>query len=202
MAEATAASAERPNARVRLGEDGDRLALLVEGVVQSVAVDARGLGPSYWTAMLPDVRPRDVLILGLGAGTIAHLLVNRFGPIPIVGVERDPEVLALARTHFGLDEHPSLTLVLQDAFEYVASCERRFGLVCVDLYDGLTLARGTTSKPFLRGVSRLLSPVGVAHFNLVLSRRLPRQLHRLAEFFDVLGTAEVDFNVVVRCRAR
>src|SRR5262249_29787731 len=77
--------------RVRVAEDEGQRALLVDGVVQSVAVEGPVLGPGYWPAMLPDARPRRALLLGLGAGTIAHLLVRRFGPVAMVGVESDAE---------------------------------------------------------------------------------------------------------------
>ena len=185
--------------RVRLGEDGGRLALLVDGVVQSVAVDGADLGESYWSAMIPDVRPRSALLLGLGAGTIARLLTDRFGPVPIVGVERDPAVVALGRMHFGLDL-PNLEVVVEDAFAFVDACSRTFDFIGVDLYDGLVLARGTLAKPFLRRLRALLTPGGCVVFNLALTRRLPRQLHRLSQVFHVARTVDVGFNVVVYCQ--
>src|SRR5919205_297677 len=150
--------------RVRIAADEGQRALLVDGVVQSVAVDGPHLGPGYWPRMLPDVRPRRALLLGLGGGTIAHLLMRRFGPVPMVGVEADPEVLALARAEFGLDL-PSLTVVEGDALAYVAACAERFDYVCVDLYRGAELERGVLARPVLRGIKRLLTPGGIAVFN-------------------------------------
>jgi len=185
--------------RARLGDDGGRLALLVDGVVQSVAVDGADLGESYWSAMVPDVRPRSALLLGLGAGTIARLLTDRFGPVPIVGVERDPAVVALGRAHFGLDL-PNLEVVVEDAFAFVDTCSQTFDLIGVDLYDGLVLARGTLAKPFLRRLRALLAPGGCVVLNLTLSRRLPRQLHRLSQVFHVARTVDAGFNVVVYCQ--
>src|SRR4051794_28926969 len=53
---------EKP--RVRVAEDEGQRALLVDGVVQSVAVEGPTFhGPGYWPAMLPDVRPRQALLL-------------------------------------------------------------------------------------------------------------------------------------------
>ena len=72
--------------RVRLGEDRGRRALLVQGVVQSVALEGPGAREGYWGRMLPDVRPTRALILGYGGGTLAHLLHDRFGPLQIVVV--------------------------------------------------------------------------------------------------------------------
>src|SRR5438270_12029159 len=88
---------------VWIGEDEGQVALLIDGVVQSVLVDDGPLGPGYWPLMLPNARPRDALILGLGGATLAHLLARRFPGIRLTGVELDPAVIRLARGAFGLN---------------------------------------------------------------------------------------------------
>ncbi|HEY7061374.1 MAG TPA: methyltransferase domain-containing protein [Chloroflexota bacterium] len=187
--------------RVRVAEDEGQRVLLVDGVVQSVAVEGPHLGPGYWPSMLPDVRPRRALLLGLGGGTIAHLLVRRFGPVPMVGVDADAEILALARAEFGLDL-PSLTIVEDDALAYVAAASERFDYVCVDLYRGAELERGVLARPVLRGIKRLLTPGGVAVFNLFRDRRTARRLHRLQQVFHGAEAETIGKNVVVRCHGR
>ncbi|HLY32336.1 MAG TPA: hypothetical protein VKQ36_15010 [Ktedonobacterales bacterium] len=98
-------------------EDG-HMVMRVGGVIQSVKVDERYI-PDVWDAMLPRRRPASALILGLGGGTIATLLTQRWGAFPTVGVERDPAVVALARHAFGLDALPHLRIVTDDAFNFV-----------------------------------------------------------------------------------
>ncbi len=191
-----------PNApRVRIADDEGQRALLVDGVVQSVAVDGPAIGPGYWPSMLPDARPRRALLLGLGGGTIAHLLVRRFGPIPMVGVEADAEVLALARAAFGLDL-PSLIVVEGDALAFVAACADRFDYVCVDLYRGAELERGVLARPVLRAIKRVLVPGGLAVFNLFRDRRTERRVHRLRQVFAYAESETIAKNVLVRCPAR
>ena len=181
---------------VELVDDAGRLALAIDGAVQSVAVAAGAAPSGYWPAMLPDGPPRDALLLGLGGGTIAHLLVGAFGPLPIVGVDDDPAVLALGRTHFGLDL-PSLQIVAADAFAYAADCSRRFDLVCVDLFrDGHIPAR-VCAPGFLADVRRLLRPGGTATFNLERDRRAAGRLRQLARYFVVVRRILVGFNLVV-----
>ena len=201
MSGARPRAGEPDNPRVRVAEDEGQRALLVDGVVQSVAVEGPRFGPGYWPSMVPDVRPRRALILGLGGGTIAHLLVRRFGAVPMVGVEADAEVLALARSQFGLDL-PSLAVVEGDALAYVAACAERFDYVCVDLYRGGELERGVLARPVLRAIKRLLAPGGLAVFNLFRDRRTARRLHRLQQVFAGADAETVGKNVVVRCHAR
>jgi spermidine synthase len=192
---------DEPGARVELVDDGGRPALAIDGAVQSVALDAGGAAGGYWAAMLPDREPRDALLLGLGGGTIAHLLVRASGPLPIVGVDDDPAVVALGRAAFGLDL-PNLEIALADAFTYVADCRRAFDFICVDLYrDGQIPARVCAPR-FLADLERLLRPNGTAAFNLARDRLAGDRLRRLERRFLVVKRILVGFNLVVHCVRR
>src|SRR4051812_30708017 len=119
---------------VRIGEDGGRAALLVDGVVQSISPQDGLAAGGYWAAMVPAERPKKALILGLGGGTLAQLLLTRFGDdVAIVGVDNDPAVLHLARSA-GWMPSRGLDVVVADAFEYVQACEDRFDYVAIDLF--------------------------------------------------------------------
>lgn len=182
---------------VRLGVDRGRPAVLADGVVQSVAPSAAAGG--YWEAMLPDHRPRRALLLGVGGGTLAHLLVGRFGPLPIVGVDDDPRMLSLARAVFG-PLPPGVDLVLADAFTFVARCAGRFDYVAVDLFHGGRPARGVTGQPFLRALREALMPGGHVVFNLFRDAHTARRLRRIARRLTVTRVEHVRDNVVVHAR--
>src|SRR5215208_4804257 len=56
---------QAPTHDVRIGEDGGRAALLVDGVVQSISPEDSLHDGGYWAAMVPsDERPHHALILG------------------------------------------------------------------------------------------------------------------------------------------
>src|SRR5258707_8421030 len=92
----TRADPETAAVRVRIGEDGGRAALLVDGVVQSISPEDGLIDGGYWAAMVPDERPRRALILGLGGGTLSTLLQVRWGELRIVGVDDDRSILETA----------------------------------------------------------------------------------------------------------
>lgn len=186
--------------RVRAVECEGRLELRVGDVVQSVLVTGPELERGYWPAMLPEERPRSALLLGLGGGTVAQLLTLRFGPLPIVGVEADDEVLDLARERFRLGELANLRVVRQDAYAYVATAKERFDYIAVDLFEAGQVPRGVTATPFLRQVKQLLTPEGLVAFNLARDRRAAGRVHRLARVFRVERQVFVGFNLVVHCR--
>jgi spermidine synthase len=191
-----------PDARtahlVRIGDDAGRAALLVDGVVQSIsAVDGLERG-GYWAAMVPaTVRPRRVLILGLGGGTLAHMLVHRWGPeLEIVGVDDDISILETARAA-GWLELPGLRLVQGDAFAFVQACEERFDYIAVDLYRANQFVGRVLTKPVLRRLRALLGAHGRVGFNLFLDRYTAARLARIEQVLKVVERRPVGMNVVV-----
>jgi spermidine synthase len=186
-------------AEVRLGEDDGRPVLLVDGTVQSVLAD----DPSgYWSRMMPDVRPGRALLLGLGAGTIARLLHERFGDVPVVGVDDDLAVVDFAREL--LRDLPSLQIVHGDAFDYVedgADRGERFDYAGIDLYRGDHLVHGVVGRPFLRSLRTLLAPRGQAVFNLFQERRVDDRVRRIERVFRVIDRQVVGKNLILWCRA-
>ncbi len=129
----------RPKVEVRRVRGG--LELRIDGTQASVHRPGRALTGVVWWALaspillLPRDRPRRVLLLGLGAGSVARALRALDPEAEIVGVELNPEVLRLARRHFDLDEL-GLELVVGDALEYLRRERRRFDLIVEDLFVG------------------------------------------------------------------
>ncbi len=185
--------------RLAIEEYEGHRALVTDGVILSVAVTDADPPFGYWSAMLPAERPGSALLLGLGAGTLAHLLNRRFRDIPIVGIDNDPELLAFARDHFDLDL-PNLEIVVADAFDYVARCDRRFDFVAVDLFVGSAFEVGVLSRPFLRRLKSIVSTEGEIVFNLFRERRSDSHLGRIRRILPIAQVDRLSHNVVVRCR--
>ncbi|MGH2516163.1 MAG: spermidine synthase [Ktedonobacterales bacterium] len=189
------------------------VALEVGGVVQSVSVPEDmaahtdgddeprpGSGGGYWGLMLPPGCPRRALLLGLGGGTVAHLLARRCPDAEIVGVERDAEVIAIARTDFALDSVTRLTIVEADAFIWAAAHAESepgsFDLICLDLFEAGRLAAGTLATVFLRQLAALLAPDGTLAVNLMVTARTSDQLHRLRRVFELRRELRLRGNLV------
>lgn len=186
---------------VRIGEDGGRAALLVDGVVQSISPDDVLSQGGYWAAMLPDIRPRRALILGLGGGTLAQLLLARWGTERIVGVDDSDLVLDVARSVGWLPRN-GLEVVIADAFGYVYVCEERFDYIAVDLFRGGYLPGRAFGKPFLRRLRTLLEPHGRLAVNVFSDLRIFTRLARISAFFDIREQRGVGGNVIIHARRR
>jgi spermidine synthase len=174
--------------------------LIQDGAILSVDVTDGNPPFGYWTAMLPAGTPRNALLLGLGAGTLAHLLTRRLPGIQIVGVDNDPRLIEFARLHFDLSL-PNLDVVIGDAFAYTADCREQFDYVAVDLFCGHAFQRGVLSKPFLRHVRAIAGPTGEIVVNLFKDRRSNVYVGRLSRILAIHRVDRLSHNIVVHCRA-
>ncbi|MGV9013300.1 MAG: spermidine synthase [Flavobacteriales bacterium] len=118
-------------------------------------------------------KPKTVLILGFGAGSIASILRREMRSVaPITGVDGDDAMLAIARDRFKMDQLPDLRLVHMDALEFVAAEPGRYGLVLVDLFHELDLAPGIDEEEFIRQLARITDVGGMVCFNTVVHNNL------------------------------
>lgn len=190
-----------PSRSIAIDYADGRRRLLVDGIVQSVEVGSEEQPAGFWPAMLPSRRPRRVLLLGLGGGTVAQLLRQRFGPLPITGVDDDPEIIALAREQFALDNAVS-EVVQADAFAALCADRGRYDLILVDLFRGEELPVVAASRPFLRRLCRTLSPGGLLIWNLHRDRRGILLRRRLRQRLRQERAVLVGLNLVLHLRRR
>ncbi|MDE2840009.1 MAG: fused MFS/spermidine synthase, partial [Chloroflexota bacterium] len=109
--------------RVIEQEDGTRRLELNEGqATHSIYHPSRLLTGGPWDYYLvapyfaPNVKIDDlqnVLMIGLGAGTVPKQMTEIYGPISIVGVEIDPRIVDVGREYFDMTE-ANLEVVAQD----------------------------------------------------------------------------------------
>jgi len=187
---------------VRIGEDAGRAALLVDGVVQSISpLDGLATG-GYWAAMVPSVRPKRALILGLGGGTLARLIQVRWGlDVRIVGVDDDVAIIETARAAGWLPQ-AGVEVVVEDAFEYVHQTADRFDYLAIDLFRGQEIARRIFAKGFLRRARAVLTTRGWLVINLFRDRREAHRLERIAALFEVRECRRVGGNTLVHAQKR
>jgi spermidine synthase len=186
---------------VRIGEDGGRAALLVDGIVQSISPEDGMATGGYWAAMVPDDRPRRGLILGLGGGTLARLLHARWGTFPIVGIDDDPNILELAQ-EVGWLPREALDIVVADAFAYALTCQERFDYIAVDLFRGEQLAVRAFGKPFLKRLRALLEPRGRLALNMFTDIHMFTRVARIADIFEIREQRAVGGNLVIHARRK
>jgi spermidine synthase len=128
---------------------------------------------------------RRVLLLGLGAGSIAVYL-HRFVPdAAIDAVELDPGVIDAAKKYFGLRETGSFHMIPGDARMFLNRHPEPYDLIFVDAFTGSYIPFHLMTREFYQLVRSRLSPHGVAAFNFLPSKDIfESNLRTLSLAFD------------------
>ena len=157
--------------KINVWEKDGGLVLEVGGYPQSVSINTPDLPQRYWYKAVDEVssrlfNPGRVLVIGVGGGTILHLLSRKFPGLKMVGVEIDEEILKIARQFFELEKIPNLEIVTGDGGEYVSSFhDDPFDLVFVDAYLGGNFPLHFNEEQFLRHLRRIANPKGLIVIN-------------------------------------
>ncbi|MBC6996090.1 fused MFS/spermidine synthase [Neolewinella lacunae] len=130
-----------------------------------------------------------VLVLGLGLGSIPELLALRHGlAYAYVAVEIDPVIIELAAEY----SLPALDVPLEihhaDAYAFLQLDDRRYDLICVDVFQDATVPEHLGGTDFLDLLKESLAPGGAIIYNRLADTLLHKRQAR-AYFEDVFGPA-------------
>jgi len=144
----------------------------VGDTAQSISVNDPSVTKRTWgklADLLLAEKPeaKNVLLLGLGGGTVPTLLSKKIPEAKITAVEIDEVMIEVAEKFFDLKAISNLTVAHADAFEYVADQKEKFDAVLVDLYLGEEFPGQANSEEFLANVKSLLKPDGIAILNRI-----------------------------------
>lgn len=146
--------------------------------------------------------PREILMVGLGGGSLAKYVYHRLPGCRTTALDINPQVIAIARSHFFLPpDDERLTVLLEEGAQYVATHPACADIILADGFDGRTLAEPLSTQLFFADCRRALTRNGIFAINLWGSdKNFPAYLQRIAESFDNLILslpAEKHGNIVV-----
>lgn len=145
--------------------------------------------------------PRRILMIGLGAGSMAKYVVRALPQAHLQVVEINPEVVPVARCHFRLpDEGARFRITVEDGVEYVARTRQRFDWILVDGYDRNARSGSLDQPPFYAACRARLTKQGLLTTNLFQrSRGHQASISRLSAAFDrrAIALASADVGNVV-----
>lgn len=130
--------------------------------------------------------PREILLIGLGAGSLAKFLYRHLPRARLRAVEIDSRIPAHAERHFGLPVDPSrLTIDIADGSIFVQQSREQFDLILVDGFDHRARAGALDTPTFYRDCLARLKPGGVMATNLFGNvRGFDKSLRRVEAAFD------------------
>lgn len=119
--------------------------------------------------------PHDVLIIGLGGGTLPRTLERLLPKAQIDVVEIDPAVLRVAEQYFSFQPDERVHVIIEDGRAYVRRMLRgnkRYQLIMLDAYERQYIPEHMLTREFLQEVRGLLVPGGIVAANTFSSSRL------------------------------
>ena len=109
-----------------------------------------------------------LLLIGLAAGTIPRQHIEIYGDIPMVGIELDPEIVAVGAEFFDMNAvaMPSLSTLVGDGRFMLSQLDRRFSVIGIDAYRPPYIPWHLTTVEFFTEVKARLSDDGAVAINV------------------------------------
>lgn len=112
-----------------------------------------GIVESIWKSTLKQItnsKVKNILILGLGGGTLAKLLRKKYPNAKITGVEIDPIMIELGKKYLELDKY-NVDIKIEDTNKFKFG---EYDLVIVDMYSGDNFPKEFESEEFLKKLTK------------------------------------------------
>ena len=111
-------------------------------------------------------RPKRIVLIGLGGGSLIKFCYHRLPGTQLTAVELDPDVIAL-RDIFELPpDGPRLRVLQADGAEYLAQAEKGIDALLVDAFDKTGFAPSLANREFFENAYAKLVGNGVLVINL------------------------------------
>jgi spermidine synthase len=114
--------------------------------------------------------PKQILIIGLGGGSLVKYCHRYLPTTRITAVEIDPDVLALRSQFLVPPDDRRLTVVQADGADHVARMAdrgERINAILVDAYDRTGIANAVVERSFVENTRQILGANGVFVLNLL-----------------------------------
>lgn len=148
--------------------------LVVGGLTQSGGIVkgmwGKALNQSFIVSHLSLIS--NVLILGLGAGTVVEVINKKWPDAKIIGVEIDPIIIEIGKKYFGLNQIENLEIILDDAINFIHNTKyiihnTRYDLIIVDLYKGYAVENNINNIEFLQKIAQKSAKNSFVIFNIL-----------------------------------
>ena len=110
-----------------------------------------------------------ILVLGVAGGSVIETLKKEVKfEGKITGVEIDAAVVELATKYFGLGNYNNVSIVIDDAFEYVLKTKEKYDLIIIDIFQDTTMPNFLFEDFFINRINFLLNVNGFILFNTMV----------------------------------
>lgn len=118
-------------------------------------------------ALILNTAPRNILVIGIGAGSFIRFFHHHFPECQIDAVDYSPDIIKAAKGYFRLPEDKQISLYCEDGRSFLQdNTDKKYDLVLIDAFDDLGMAPTVYSDLFFSLCAESLTPDGVISCNL------------------------------------
>lgn len=111
----------------------------------------------------------DMLVIGIGGGTVINSMLAKTPNIFVDAVDIDPEVIRVAYQYFNMPDSPKLMATAGDGRVFLRDKKNRYDVIMVDAYNRASIPSHLTTREFFTEMASALKPDGIVIFNIVSS---------------------------------
>lgn len=108
----------------------------------------------------------EILVVGLGSGSLPSYLRAYYPDAAIDIVELDPAVVDVAKSFFSFSEGPGTRITIEDGRTYLKKSRKRYDIIFLDAYVADTIPFHLTTQEFLSLARSRLRPGGIVVSNI------------------------------------
>lgn len=121
-----------------------------------------------------------ILVLGVAGGSVIETLKKEIKfEGKITGVEIDADVIELATKYFGLGNYNNVSIVNDDAFEFVLKTKEKYDLIIIDIFQDTIMPNFLFEDFFINHVNSLLNLNGFILFNTMVLTEKDKERNKL-----------------------
>lgn len=180
------------NEDIKVVESNGVRRLVVNNHTQSLSYNSPQAESMVWgrtLRLLQSEAPElgNVLVLGMGGGTMEHLLANAYPNLLIVSVELDDVMVDIAKKYFEVDKIPNHYIIADDACRLVVEPQlfnlrfESFQALIVDIFIGDAYPDLGKSGNFLAHVCKMVQPGGLVIINRIYLQDHQEDVHDFLE---------------------
>lgn len=111
--------------------------------------------------------PKRVLLIGGGAYTLPHLILNQYPEAKVDVVEIDPKLDELAERFFGFRPDPRVRIIHQDGRTFLNANQEVYDVIYMDAFSSLSPPFQLTTSEAVERLAESVAPEGLVVVNLI-----------------------------------
>ncbi len=149
-------------------------------------------------------KPKRVLIVGLGGGSMVHFM-NHYDPrYQVDVVEIDPQIITIAANYFGVSSNNRVNIMNLDGFAYLKNTDARYDVIYMDAFLKPSNDTDETGVPirlktvkFYKEIQQKLNPDSVVVFNINPHAGIAEDIATIREAFPQVYEFRMRYGSVV-----